>query len=119
VEGLYPCGAPELIVEVAASSRSRDFGAKKRLYERSGVREYIIAVPRNRELVGFSLTPQGFQPLETGADGVFRSLCFPGLWLDTRALWALDLPAMNAVLQRGLATPEHAGFVALTAAYPA
>ena len=31
VEGSYASGAPELIVEVAMSSRARDFGAKKRL----------------------------------------------------------------------------------------
>jgi Uma2 family endonuclease len=112
VEGLYPAGAPELIVEVAISSRSRDFGAKKRLYERTGVREYLIAVPGNRELVGFSLTAGVFQPLDTDADGVFRSRYFPGLWLDTKALWDLDRSLRNAVLQQGLAKPEHAEFAA-------
>jgi hypothetical protein len=116
VEGLYTSGAPELIIEVSFSSRSRDFGAKKRLYERIGVREYLIAVPRNRQLVAFTLTPDGFQPLEPDAHGVFRSLTFPGLWLDTKALWDLDRPRRNAVLQQGLATPEHAAFAAHLAA---
>jgi hypothetical protein len=77
-----------------------------------GVREYLIAVPGNRELFGFSLTSEGFQPIERDGDGMFRSRCFCGLWLDTKALWELDLPRMNAVLQQGLATPEHADFVA-------
>lgn len=112
VEGLYPSGAPELIIEVAVSSRSRDFGAKKRLYERMGVREYLIAVPRNQELVAFSLTPSGFLPLETDPDGVLRSRYFPGLWLDIKALWLLDIQRRNATLKQGLATPEHAGFAA-------
>jgi Uma2 family endonuclease len=112
VAGAYAAGAPELVVEAAVSSRSRDFGAKKRLYERAGVREYLIVVPRSAELAGFSLSPDGFRPLETGADGIFRSVCFPGLWLDATSLWDLDLPRMNTVLQQGLATPEHADFVA-------
>jgi len=116
VDGLYPCGAPELIAEVAVSSYSRDFGVKKRLYERMGVREYLIVVPRDETLVSFSLTPQGFQPLEAGTDGIFRSQCFPDLWLDTQALWALDLQRMNAILQQGLATPEHTEFAAQLAA---
>jgi Uma2 family endonuclease len=111
VEGLYPAGAPELIVEVAVSSRSRDFGAKKRLYERMGVREYLIAVPREEQLLSWALTPEGFQPLEP-VDGVFQSNFFPGLWLDLAALWDLDLQRMNAVLQQGLATPGHAAFAA-------
>jgi Uma2 family endonuclease len=112
IEGAYGSGAPELIVEVAVSSYSRDFGVKKRLYERMGVREYIIALPREERLVWLQRTPAGFQALTPGADAIFRSSCFPGLWLHPGALWGLDLPRTNAVLQQGLATPEHAAFVA-------
>jgi Uma2 family endonuclease len=112
IAGKYSSGAPELIVEVALSSYSRDFGVKKRLYERMEVREYLIAVPREEKLVGLSAGPSGFQPLQPDDKGIFRSACFPGLWLDTKALWAVDLQGMNAVLQQGLATPEHAAFVA-------
>ena len=112
IEGLYSSGAPELIVEVAVSSRSRDFGVKKRLYERAGVREYLIAVPLRKEISCFERIPSGFQPVKLGSDGIFRSRCFPGLWLDTKALWDLDRPRRNACLEKGLATPEHAEFVA-------
>jgi Uma2 family endonuclease len=115
VEGPYYAGAPELIVEVAVSSYSRDFGVKKRLYERVGVREYLIAVPRQWELVCHGLTPTGFQTFEPGTDGIFRSGIFPGLWLDLDALWNLDLARMNTLLQQGLATPEHAAFAAQVA----
>jgi Uma2 family endonuclease len=112
VEELYSSGAPELIVEVAVSSRSRDFGAKKRLYERAGVREYLIVAPMRKEISCFERIPSGFQPVEFGADGIFRSRCFPGLWLDTKALWDLDRPLRNACLEKGVATLEHAEFVA-------
>jgi len=81
-----------------------------------GVREYLIAVPRNEELFAFHLSPEGYEEIALASDGTFRSSCFPGLWLDTGALWSLDLPRMNAVLQHGLATPEHADFVAQLAA---
>jgi Uma2 family endonuclease len=110
--GPYHSGAPELIVEVAVSSYSRDFGAKKRLYERMGVREYVIALPAARRLVWFRLTAEGFQTIEPGADGIFRSVCFPGLWLDAEALWSLDLQRLDAMVRQGLATPEHAEFAA-------
>ena len=109
---MYSSGAPELIVEVAVSSRSRDFGAKKRLYERAGVREYLIAVPPRKEISCFERMESGFQPVQLGDDGIFRSRCFPGLWLDTKALWDLDRPRRNACLEKGLATSEHAEFVA-------
>ena len=76
-----------------------------------GVREYFIAAPRDQKLVSFSLTSTGFQPLDADDNGVIQSAYFPGLWLDTESLWDLDLQRMNAVLQRGLATPEHAAFI--------
>ena len=50
VEGEYAAGAPEMVIEVAISSRSRDFGSKLRLFERMGVREYLIALPRKRQI---------------------------------------------------------------------
>jgi Uma2 family endonuclease len=111
VAGKFHAGAPELLIEVAVSSYSRDFGVKKRLYERMGVREYLIAVPREQAFTSFTLdASKTFHPLELDAHGIFRSGCFPGLWLDTNALWSLNLQAMNQVLQQGLATPEHAAF---------
>ena len=42
-------GAPDLIVEIMSpSSASRDWGAKRELYARHGVREYWIIDPANR-----------------------------------------------------------------------
>ena len=111
-EGEYAAGAPELIVEVAVSSRARDLGAKLRLYERMGVREYVIAVAGQKQLLWKVLSPGGFESLDADDDGVFRSRCFPGLWLDPAALWSRDQARVLAVLQQGLATAEHAGFVA-------
>lgn len=110
--GPYHSGAPELIVEVAVSSYARDFGAKKRLYQRMGVLEYVIALPSARRLVWFRLTAEGFQTMEPGADGIFRSACFPGLCLDVEALWDLDLQRVDALVRQGLAMPEHAEFAA-------
>ena len=116
-EGDYPAGAPELVVEVAVSSRARDLGVKLNLYERMGVREYLIAVAGKEQFLWKELGPGGYQPLLPGpADGIFRSRFFPGLWLDPAALWGRDLGRLFAVLHQGLATPEHAAFVTRLAA---
>ncbi len=112
VKGEYGAGAPELVVEIAASSHTRDLGVKRQLYERIGVREYLVAITRQQKFIWHELTSSGFQVLEPDADGITRSRCFPGLWLDTAALWRLDLPRLNAVLQQGLASPDHAAFTA-------
>jgi hypothetical protein len=37
---------------------------------------------------------------------------FPGLWLDPAALLRRDGKRVREVLDQGLATPEHAAFVA-------
>jgi hypothetical protein len=42
-----------------------------------------------------------------GRDGLYRSKVFPGLWLDPVALLNQDIAGVLAVLERGVATPEH------------
>lgn len=49
MEGNYAAGAPEMIVEVSYSSGRRDAGAKRRLYEQMGLREYLMVRPKKQE----------------------------------------------------------------------
>jgi len=46
------------------------------------------------------------------AQGLVRSEVFPGLWLDPAALILGDLATVLAVVQHGIASPEHDAFVA-------
>jgi hypothetical protein len=50
--------------------------------------------------------------MSVDAEGLLKSEIFPGLWLDPAALLRGDLATVLAVVQRGLASPEHAAFVA-------
>jgi Uma2 family endonuclease len=115
-EGKYLGGAPELIVEVASSSRKIDLGAKFEDYQRAGVREYVVVALDPDAVSWFVRRDDRLVPLPPGPDGVFRSEVFPGLWLDPDALYADDIDRLIATLDRGLATPEHAEFVARLAA---
>src|SRR5215510_11690420 len=108
----YIEGAPELVVEVAASSASYDLHAKLRVYRRNGVREYIVWRVLDKEIDWFVLRAGQYEPMPLDAEGLFRSAVFPGLWLDPAALLRGDLATVLAVVQRGLAGPEHAAFVA-------
>lgn len=107
----YTHGAPELVIEVALSSRSIDLHAKFRDYERAGVREYVVHDVSARAIHWFASEGGRFAPLPADADGLFRSRVFPGLWLDPAAFLANDKPALLAAMGRGLASPEHAEFV--------
>lgn len=109
-------GAPELVVEVAGSSRRIDLGPKLRAYEAAGVREYIVLTVEPFEVLWHRHRDGQFQRVEPDADGLYRSVSFPGLWLDPTALESGDGPALPAALSLGLATPEHAKFVARLAA---
>ena len=64
----------------------------------------------------FVLRAGRFVDLEPGADGIYRSEVFPGLWLDPDALLAGDTRRLRALVERGCATPERAVFVARLAA---
>ena len=104
--------APELVAEVAASSVSIDLNLKLRVYRRNGVREYIVWRVLDRAIDWLVLQQGQFVALAAQADGTLRSPTFPGLWLDAQALLQLQMPRVLQVLQQGLASPEHAAFVA-------
>ena len=105
----YLEGAPELIAEIAVSSRSIDLHGKKADYQQYGVMEYLVLCVRERQLRWFDLRAD--QELHADADGVYRIKAFPGLWIHGEALLAKDYQRLMATLQQGLATSEHAAFV--------
>jgi Uma2 family endonuclease len=104
-------GAPELVAEGASSSVSYDLHAKLRVYRRNGVREYLVWRVLDQELDWFVLRAGPYERMVVDAQGLLRSEVFPGLWLDPAALVRGDLAAVLAIVQRGLASPEHAAFV--------
>ncbi len=107
----YLKGPPELIVEIAASSAAYDLHVKRRVYARSGVQEYLAVQMYEQRVDWFILREGVYETLTPDEHGVLRSEVFPGLWLQPAALWDGDLAAMLAVLQEGLASPEHAAFL--------
>lgn len=111
MEGPYCAGAPELIVEVCASSATHDFGPKLALYQRAGVKEYVTLSLVPQEVVWRELVEGSYVPLRLGNDGILRSRVFAGLWLDPEALLAGDAATLLERLREGLKSREHAEFV--------
>jgi Uma2 family endonuclease len=107
----YVTGAPELIVEIAASSVSYDLHDKLTAYRRNGVREYVVWRVWDAVVDWFILRGGRFERLPL-VDGIFKSEIFPGLWLEPAAVLRGDAARVVQVLQQGLASPEHAAFVA-------
>ena len=107
----YIEGAPELVVEVAASSVSIDTGKKKRAYQRNGILEYIIWQSHENTLKWFSLMDGEYQQLSPDTDGIIRSRVFPGLWLDVDALLTDRMARVLEVVQAGIQSTEHGEFI--------
>jgi Uma2 family endonuclease len=107
----YIEGAPELIVEIAATSASIDLRDKKRIYRRAGVQEYIVWQVYERQIDWWELREGEYLPLQPDSTGVIHSHIFPGLWLDVRAMLSDDLTKVLATLQLGIGTSEHTAFV--------
>lgn len=107
----YVEGAPELVAEIAASSASYDLNAKRDVYRRNGVREYVVWRVLDGEIDWFVLRGGNYEKLAVDASGLYRSEIFPGLWLDPDALVRDDLATVLDTLQKGLATPEHEALV--------
>jgi Uma2 family endonuclease len=108
----YVENAPELVAEVAASTASYDLNTKLTVYRRNGVREYIVWRVLDQQIDWFALREGEFIRLTLDDAGLYRSEVFPGLWLDPAALLRGDTQRVQAILQRGLASGEHAAFVA-------
>lgn len=105
-------GVPELVAETSFTSGPRDFGPKYTAYESAGVPEYLVWRTAEQEVHWLALQNGAFVPLQPDANGIVRSGAFPGLWLNVPALLAGDTAAVLATLQLGIASPEHAAFVA-------
>ena len=104
-------GVPELVAEVASSSVSYDLHAKLHVYRRSGVLEYIVWRVLEREIDWFVLHAGEYERLPVNALGLLQSQVFAGLWLDPAALVRSDLATVLAIVQHGIASPEHAALV--------
>jgi Uma2 family endonuclease len=107
----YVEGAPELIVEIAASSSSYDLHDKKKAYRRNRVQEYIVWQIYEEKILWFRLENEEYVEVKPDAKGILRSQIFPGLFLDVKAMLKGDVAKALKTLQSGLASPAQKTFV--------
>ena len=70
----YP--APDLAIEIAATSLNDDLGFKRLLYEELGVREYWVVDVENAQILAFQI-------LNLGSQRITTSKVLPGLEIAT------------------------------------
>lgn len=108
----YIQGAPELIVEIAASSASYDLREKLQVYRRNGVQEYIVWQVNEQIIDWFRLQDGKYVKLQPDTQNIIKSEVFPGLWLAIAPLLESNLAEVLQTVQQGLKTIEHQNFVA-------
>ncbi len=96
----YIHGAPDLVVEVAASSANYDLHDKKEAYRRAGVPEYVVWQVFDALIDWFRLQDGEYVLVEPDEYGVFESAHFPGLRLHVPAMLTGDRARMLAELTR-------------------
>lgn len=101
----YVKGAPELVAEIANSSRAIDLHRKKQSYEMAGVREYIVLSLKPLQLHWFDLNTG--DRMKADERGIIRSKIFPGLWIHDEALLKRDALKLTETLAAGLKSEEH------------
>jgi Uma2 family endonuclease len=80
-------GPPDLVVEVLSPGTARrDRGEKLRLYAESGVREYWVGDPAERQ-IEFLVNEGGKFVVALPVDREYRSPALPELRLDLETLW--------------------------------
>ena len=95
----YIEGAPQLVVEIAASSVSYDLHDKLEAYRRNGVLEYVVWRTLDRAIDWFRLRNGTYVRIEPEPDGIIESEQFPGLRLHVLSMLAGDLATVLALLR--------------------
>lgn len=103
-------GAPDLIIEIAATSATYDLHDKLQAYRRNRVREYLVVATYDRVARWHRWVDGRYIVVAPEDDGIYRSAALPGLWLAIDRFWAGDLPGLLATAQQGIHTAEHAQF---------
>ncbi len=93
VEKNYLTGAPELAVEVAYSSSARDLGIKSDIYRRYGVREYLVILAQENEVLWREVVKGRYRKLTPDSQG------------DPLRSVPRSVPGHRRTLGRGLAAP--------------
>ena len=86
-------GAPALVVEILSpSTRRRDVGIKRQLFDRGGVREYWLVEPKARDITVYRRQPDGGFPklaqLSAGDETTLATPLLPGFTLSLAKLFA-------------------------------
>ncbi len=103
--------SPELAIEISVSSRVRDRIKKYRVYEATGIQEYLIWQVKEKVVEWFRLVDGKYLAFEPDSNGIIRSVVFPGLWLDTHALVVGNQAQVRTILNQGMASKEYKEFV--------
>lgn len=111
----YIKGAPELLAEIAHTSRAIDLHLKKERYRLAGVLEYVVVCLCPRRIYWFDL--RNGTELNCGGDGIFRSVIFPGLWIDGEGILKPDYDKLMATVVAGMQTTEYQDFCAKLARF--
>ena len=109
----FLAGPPECLIEVSDHDTEHlDTVDKLHAYERGGVGEYIIFLIREKRVLWFVREGTKFVERVVPPDGILCPRSFPGLRLDTGAVFDEDIHRVHSVAESGLGTPEHVAFVA-------
>ncbi|MFN0094463.1 MAG: Uma2 family endonuclease [Dehalococcoidia bacterium] len=84
-------GPPELVVEVASTSASRDLHRKREIYLAAGVQEYVVWRLDDRRIDWWQNRHGRWISLEPDSAGRLTSASLPGLVLDVPAMLNGDL----------------------------
>jgi Uma2 family endonuclease len=84
-------GAPALVIEILSpSTRKRDLGIKRQLFDRGGVREYWVVDPRANTVTVFQRAVDGSFPrvAQLGKDAMLTTPLLPGFTMALAKLFA-------------------------------
>ncbi|HEY9783809.1 MAG TPA: Uma2 family endonuclease [Candidatus Obscuribacterales bacterium] len=104
----YIKGAPELLAEVSHTTKTIDLHRKKERYLFGGVLEYAVVCLDPHKIFWFDL--KNHIQLKASKDSIWRSVFFPGLWINGKAVFEGNYQLLMDTIDAGMATVEYAQF---------
>ena len=105
-------GPPNFIFDVFRKEQRNDYDLRKKLFEQSGVIEYVAWFNLEDLPVWNRLVDGTYQEIKEDQDGLIKSVSLPGLWIPMKALADRDMWSVMAKISHGITREGHRDFMA-------
>lgn len=114
----YFLGPPNFVFDVFKNGQRDDYKSRRKLFERSGVIEYVAWFNSDKLPIWNRLVSGKYREIQEDEDGLIKSTSLPGLWVPVKGLAERDWWSVLAKISHGITRRGHRDFMATICGSP-